>query len=164
MFRGEKPKQTKLAPQWTLERIARHAIDFWLSTEDLPRPENRVTVDGDGKLTLAYTATNDTPKKELYKQLHSMLAKLRMEPDNRVTVNGDGNIVLTYTETNAETKKRLYVKVKSLLGKMLVSTTYRLSSSCARQSRFSTESAGSLPKRQVPAWWATPATGMSFFI
>ena len=33
MFRGEKPKQTKLAPQWTLERMARHAIDFWLSTE-----------------------------------------------------------------------------------------------------------------------------------
>ena len=25
-------------PDWTLERMARHAIDFWLSTEDLPRP------------------------------------------------------------------------------------------------------------------------------
>ena len=43
MFRGEKPGETKLAPEWTLERVARHAIDFWLSTEDLPRPENRVT-------------------------------------------------------------------------------------------------------------------------
>ena len=43
MFRGEKPGETKLAPEWTLERIARHAIDFWLSTEDLPRPDNRVT-------------------------------------------------------------------------------------------------------------------------
>ena len=58
MFRGEKPIETKLAPQWSLERIARHAIDFWLSTEDLPRPDNRVTVDGDGKVTLSYTATN----------------------------------------------------------------------------------------------------------
>ena len=38
MFRGERPGETKLAPQWTLERIARHAIDFWLSTEDLPSP------------------------------------------------------------------------------------------------------------------------------
>ena len=55
MFRGEKPGETKLAPQWTLERVARHAVDFWLSTEDLPRPENRVTVDRDGKLTLSYT-------------------------------------------------------------------------------------------------------------
>ncbi len=80
MFHGEKPGETKLAPHWSLERIAKHAIDFWLSTEDLPRPENRVSVDRDGKLTLAYTATNDTPKQELYKQLHSMLAKLHMEP------------------------------------------------------------------------------------
>ena len=80
MFRGEKPGETKLAPQWTLERVARHAIDFWLSTEDLPVPENRVTVDGDGKLSLSYTATNDKPKQELYKQLHSMLHKLGMEP------------------------------------------------------------------------------------
>jgi len=80
MFRGEKPGETKLAPHWSLERIAKHAVDFWLSTEDLPRPENRVSVDGDGKLTLAYTATNEKPKQELYKQLHSMLAKLRMEP------------------------------------------------------------------------------------
>src|SRR5690349_19986367 len=58
MFRGEKPKETKLAPEWTLERVAKHAVDFWLSTEDLPLPENRVTVDGEGRLTLAYKATN----------------------------------------------------------------------------------------------------------
>ena len=56
MFRGEKPGETKFAPGWSLERVARHAIDFWLSTEDLPLPENRVTVDGDGKLTLALHA------------------------------------------------------------------------------------------------------------
>jgi choline dehydrogenase-like flavoprotein len=78
MFRGEKPTETKLAPSWSLEKIARHAIDFWLSTEDLPMPENRVTVDADGKLTLAYTPTNDKPKAELYKQLRSILGKLDM--------------------------------------------------------------------------------------
>jgi choline dehydrogenase-like flavoprotein len=80
MFHGEKPGETKLAPHWSLERVAKHAVDFWLSTEDLPRRENRVSVDRGGKLTLAYTATNEKPKQELYKQLHSMLAKLRMEP------------------------------------------------------------------------------------
>jgi choline dehydrogenase-like flavoprotein len=80
MFHGEKPGETKFAPRWTLEDVAKHAIDFWLSTEDLPVAENRVTVDGEGKLTLSYTATNDKPKKELNKQLHSMLGKLHLEP------------------------------------------------------------------------------------
>ena len=28
--------------------VARHAVDFWLSTEDLPRPDNRVTLRDDG--------------------------------------------------------------------------------------------------------------------
>jgi choline dehydrogenase-like flavoprotein len=82
MFRGEKPTETKLAPHWSLERIAKHAIDFWLSTEDLPRPENRVTVDGEGRVTLAYTPTNDVPKAELYRKLKSVIGKLRMEPDH----------------------------------------------------------------------------------
>ena len=52
MYRGEKPLETKLAPTCTLENIARHAVDFWLSTEDLPRPENRVTLDRDGSVRL----------------------------------------------------------------------------------------------------------------
>jgi hypothetical protein len=49
-----------------------------------------------------------------------------------------------------------------MLGKKLVSTTYRLSTSCVRQSVLSTEVAGSAPNRHVPAWWAQPATGISF--
>jgi len=82
MFRGERPGETKLAPHWSLDKIARHAIDFWLSTEDLPLPENRVTVDADGRVTLAYRPTNEVPKQRLYEQLHSMLGSLHMEPDH----------------------------------------------------------------------------------
>ena len=81
MFRGERPRDTKLAPEWTLERMARHAIDFWLSTEDLPRPENRVTVDGDGNITLTYTETNLEAKKRLYAKVKSMLGQLDMNPE-----------------------------------------------------------------------------------
>jgi choline dehydrogenase-like flavoprotein len=80
MFHGEKPGETKLAPEWTLERVARHAIDFWLSTEDLPRPENRVSVDRDGKLTLSYNETNAEAKKQLYGKLHSLLGMLDLNP------------------------------------------------------------------------------------
>ena len=73
MFRGEKPLQTQLAPEWTLEDVARHAVDFWLSTEDLPRPDNRVTLREDGSIALAYTPTNEVPKKRLLHELKSML-------------------------------------------------------------------------------------------
>jgi hypothetical protein len=59
-MKGEEPKLTKLAPKWSLEEVARRAVDFWLTTEDLPTPDNRVTVDGDGHVHLAYRATNDT--------------------------------------------------------------------------------------------------------
>jgi choline dehydrogenase-like flavoprotein len=76
MYRGEKPGETKLAPEWTLERVAKHAIDFWLSTEDLPLADNRVTVDSDGKLTLTYTPTNEVPKQQLLSKLESILGKL----------------------------------------------------------------------------------------
>ena len=75
MFRGEKPGETKLAPEWTLERVARHAIDFWLSTEDLPRAGNRVSV-ADGRVTLSYTETNAEAKRRLYDKLRSLLGHL----------------------------------------------------------------------------------------
>jgi choline dehydrogenase-like flavoprotein len=78
MFRGEKPGETRLAPEWTLERVARHAIDFWLSTEDLPRPENRVTLEPDGNIRLTYSETNAEAKMRLYEQLKSLLPKLNM--------------------------------------------------------------------------------------
>src|SRR4029450_7883419 len=49
MYKGEKPMETKLAPTFALRDIATHAVDFWLSTEDLPRPDNRGTVAVDRK-------------------------------------------------------------------------------------------------------------------
>jgi choline dehydrogenase-like flavoprotein len=82
MFRGEKPGETKLAPQWTLERMARHAVDFWLSTEDLPDPDNRVVVDREGNLTVSYTETNAEAKKQLYGKLRSMLGHLGMHSEH----------------------------------------------------------------------------------
>jgi choline dehydrogenase-like flavoprotein len=76
MYRGEKPLQTKFAPEWTLHDVARHAIDFWLSTEDLPRQSNRVTLRPDGSLALAYEPTNQVPKERLLQQLKSLLGHL----------------------------------------------------------------------------------------
>ncbi len=72
-MRGEEPHLTKLAPNWSLEDVARHAVDFWLTTEDLPRPGNRITIDGDGAIHLAYTATNDAEAADLYGEFRKIL-------------------------------------------------------------------------------------------
>jgi choline dehydrogenase-like flavoprotein len=84
MFHGERPRETKLAPEWTLERMAKHAIDFWLSTEDLPHADNRVTVDGQGNIVLSYSETNIEAKKRLYGKVKSLLGKLDMNPDHLI--------------------------------------------------------------------------------
>jgi choline dehydrogenase-like flavoprotein len=72
-MKGEEPKLTKLAPHWSLAETARHVVDFWLTTEDLPLPENRVTLDGDGNVHLAYRSTNDDEAGRLYHELKRIL-------------------------------------------------------------------------------------------
>jgi choline dehydrogenase-like flavoprotein len=72
-MKGEEPKLTKLAPHWTLAETARHAVDFWLTTEDLPLPDNRVTLDGDGNIHLSYTSSNDEEASRLYHELKKIL-------------------------------------------------------------------------------------------
>jgi choline dehydrogenase-like flavoprotein len=84
MYRGEKPLATRLAPTFTLTDIARHAVDFWLSTEDLPDPNNRVTVDKEGRVTLSYTPNNQVAKQKLYDKLKSMLNHLGLHPDHLI--------------------------------------------------------------------------------
>jgi len=77
-MKGEEPKLTKLAPHWSLADTAEHAVDFWLTTEDLPKPENRVTLDGDGNVHLAYTSTNDDEADRLYDELKHILNHVGM--------------------------------------------------------------------------------------
>jgi choline dehydrogenase-like flavoprotein len=87
MYKGEKPIETKLAPKFTLDEVARKAVDFWLSTEDLPLPENRVTVEKDGNIKLSYTPNNQVSKQKLYDKLKSMLNQLGMHPDHLIPRN-----------------------------------------------------------------------------
>jgi choline dehydrogenase-like flavoprotein len=77
-MKGEEPKLTKLAPHWSLAETARHAVDFWLTTEDLPAPENRVTLDRDGNVHLAYRSTNDEEAGRLYHELKQILNRSGM--------------------------------------------------------------------------------------
>jgi choline dehydrogenase-like flavoprotein len=72
-MKGEEPLLTKFAPHWSLAETARHVVDFWLTTEDLPMPENRVTLDDSGAIRLAYTSTNDEEADRLYHELKTVL-------------------------------------------------------------------------------------------
>ena len=85
MYRAEKPLLTALMPDRALDEIARHSVDFWLTTEDLPDPDNRVTIDRDGRLTLHYTPNNQVPKQKLYEKLRSMLTEIGLQSQHMTT-------------------------------------------------------------------------------
>jgi choline dehydrogenase-like flavoprotein len=86
-MKGEEPKLTVLAPRWSLDEVARHAVDWWLTTEDLPRPDNRVTVDDNGSVHLAYTPTNDQEAAGLYGELRTILNHVGMADHHVLSKN-----------------------------------------------------------------------------
>jgi choline dehydrogenase-like flavoprotein len=87
MYKGEKPIEAGLAPMFTLDEVAKHAVDFWLSTEDLPMPDNRVTLEKDGSIKLNYTPNNQVARQKLYDKLKSLLNHLGMHPNHLVPRN-----------------------------------------------------------------------------
>src|SRR5215470_3306870 len=64
------------APGLALDYVAKHAIDFWITTEDLPHPANRVTVDRLGRIHLAKTYHNLEPHKRLLAKLKGLMGPL----------------------------------------------------------------------------------------
>jgi len=67
------------APGLALELIAQRSLDFWMTSEDLPDPENRVLVDRDGDLTLQYTENNLEGHHRLAAKLKGMLNRIGCE-------------------------------------------------------------------------------------
>jgi len=54
MMKGDAPP---LTPNLVLDLLTTHAVPWWLTTEDLPDPDNRVTISG-GRIQLDYTPNN----------------------------------------------------------------------------------------------------------
>ena len=67
------------APGQVLDYISKHAIDFWITTEDLPHPDNRVTVDRQGNIHLAKAYHNEEPHRRLLAKLRGLLGHLGMQ-------------------------------------------------------------------------------------
>jgi choline dehydrogenase-like flavoprotein len=71
----------RLVPGMTLELMADHALSFWLTSEDLPDPLNRVTVRPNGGITLSYTPNNEQSHARLTAKLKSLLKEIRCHHD-----------------------------------------------------------------------------------
>jgi choline dehydrogenase-like flavoprotein len=69
-----------LVPGFTLELMATHSLDFWLTSEDLPDPENRVTLDRDGNIVLAYRPNNEEGHRQLVARLKDAMKRQRRCP------------------------------------------------------------------------------------
>jgi choline dehydrogenase-like flavoprotein len=67
----------KLTPGGLLQDIAHHGVDFWLSSEDLPCAENRITLERDGKVRVFLEQDNNIEGlTRMRKKFDSMLADL----------------------------------------------------------------------------------------
>lgn len=69
MLAAEAPKFT---PEIVLDTMASHSIDWWLTTEDLPDPENRVFLK-DGTIHVNYTENNTVSFNRLIKRWKELL-------------------------------------------------------------------------------------------
>jgi choline dehydrogenase-like flavoprotein len=69
-----------IAPGFTLELMAKHSLDFWLTSEDLPNPNNRVTLDRNGNIVLSYTPNNLEAHKRLQAKLENMMKQQSVCP------------------------------------------------------------------------------------
>ena len=62
-----------IAPGFTLDIMGNHSLDFWLTSEDLPDPNNRVTLDRDGKIVLQYQPNNQEGHNRLIAKLKALM-------------------------------------------------------------------------------------------
>ncbi len=73
-----------IAPGFTLDLMAHHSLDFWLTSEDLPEPTNRVTLDRDSNIVLTYKPNNEEAHKRLSAKLESL-----MKQQSKCAIHGE---------------------------------------------------------------------------
>ena len=84
LFRSLKAGAPAIAPGWTLDLMAKHSLDFWLTSEDLPDPGNRVTLNRDGRIVLSYKPNNEEGHKRLIAKLEHL-----MKSQSKCPTHGD---------------------------------------------------------------------------
>lgn len=78
MVRGEAPNWAIVKPEFALDYLAEHSIDFWVQSEDLPEAGNRVTLDSNGGIVLDLTPTNVEAHERLIAKLKEIITHAGM--------------------------------------------------------------------------------------
>ncbi|HZS01597.1 MAG TPA: GMC family oxidoreductase [Chloroflexota bacterium] len=78
MLKGEAPFWAGWAPVMAFEDMARHSVDFWLTSEDLPLPDNRVTLNAQGEIVLAQHDVNMEAHRRLTAKLEDIVSHAGM--------------------------------------------------------------------------------------
>ncbi len=73
MFRDDAPA---FAPGLALDYMAKHTVDFWMTSEDLPDIENRVSLTKKGEIKLSYTENNMEAHRRLVNKIKGLLKHL----------------------------------------------------------------------------------------
>ena len=76
MLKGEAPGWAVWKPEFALDYVAEHSIDFWVQSEDLPQADNRVSVNAQGEIRLNLQETNVEGHLRLIAKLKGMLKDL----------------------------------------------------------------------------------------
>lgn len=72
ILRAERPYIPRLLCRWAANR----SVDWWLTTEDLPNPNNRITVTRDRRIQLHYVPNNEAEHRRLRGKWRSVLREL----------------------------------------------------------------------------------------
>jgi choline dehydrogenase-like flavoprotein len=76
-----------LYPGKSYEELKAMTIDFWLTAEDLPHHDNRVTLRNDGGIKVSYIRTNYAAYEKLKEKLKQVFVKLgEVDPDYKDTL------------------------------------------------------------------------------
>ena len=68
------PSWLEWLPDMPFDKMALHSMNFWLSSEDLPRPENRIYYDGD-RVILDVTEQGQEAHQRLKKKLEHYMSR-----------------------------------------------------------------------------------------
>ena len=81
--KGEAPEGLGWAPNLAYGLVAKHSLDFWLTGEDLPLPDSRVSLRADGTVKLAVQPHNNTEGvTRLRRRFDAMLTDLDLQSES----------------------------------------------------------------------------------